>query len=902
MKKGTCFVILTLLLSSCGGLCSAKHFELRGSGEGPENHFGVALSLPYDGSDVRYGRILQNQGYDIGASWFIVSHWDTPLSWAEMQKHTNPSGEPVFSNVDTVTLDALMACRDRGIKTMVTLSFSNPTYYPDWVYTPDKPNTCDGIEKWCFYVRSADEPDGKTSYDHEDPDIGHIETTHICAEWLARYLKYCKTVTEYYGEYIDGWMIWEEQNWIQSGGLTADSCICKSAFWRPYPPYATEEDWRRMTRLYAEMLLNAAPLMKHLTPHAKLVFGATCGCDVPYIEAVVEEMAALGATPDFFRTNIDGYGFHGFRTGVWRSENNEFYGAPEVEVPSPKQYTPDDLHYGRCSMFIHYDSLGAPARSFLEHIGDLRTRVSAITGQDPESIELYNTEDGSPFHYSWACREQKRGCVRMAKYLARSHLTCHFANVHVAHWQMQEGDSGENGADYGLINRTHTNSGCRLTPDRPYMLPELSRQAFYTFQIITSIYNKTLSFVDPSALGVALYDTAPGDMVLPLSYQPRPERSSVGTGNEDIALLVHVPAADPTHEGEIYIADWKMTDFPLAVGDDYHSEPGLTYVRTGEMTNPNTISAWVEIDLSAPELLYDTTVPPEVWEVSTLPDGDFHTLDVSCKERPLVYSIDPESSNTIVIEETIISDFVNILQIAPAKYPSFRAAGTLDSYLDVNPDGSVAGNVTIVALPYGPSFIDSIKVFYNDLDLSAPMNDRGEGSDPVAGDGTFTAVLTAPGTEPGPPNSLIADGARHPLIFAAGISQNAMFANESGSFRVRAFAFDADNPWDLTAITSCEARIPGTTLSFPMERSLAAPGSIESFEWSTTIEFEDLSGIGTGLYLVEVVARDNEGLQSVPWPHIPTDDGTYIEGLYLNLRVKGRSGAFERCWPELRLN
>jgi len=245
---------------------------------------------------------------------------------------------------------------------------------------------------------------------------------------------------------------------------------------------------------------------------------------------------------------------------------------------------------------------------------------------------------------------------------------------------------------------------------------------------------------------------------------------------------------------------------------------------------------------------------------------------------------------------------VNILQITPAKYPSFRAAGTLDSYVDINLDGSVAGNVTVVALPYGPSFIDSIKVFYDDLDLSVAMNDRGEDSDPVAGDGIFTALLTAPGTEPGAPNSLIADGARHPLIFAAGISQNAMFANESGSFSVRAFAFDADNPWDSTAIASCEARIPGTTLTFPMERGLAAPGSIESFEWSTTIEFEDLSGIGAGLYLVEVVARDNEGLQSVPWPHIPTGDGAYIEGLYLNLRVKGRSGAFERCWPELRLN
>ena len=97
MKKAAYLALLALFLSSCSSLCSARHFELRGSGEGPENHFGVALSLPYEGSDARYGRILQNQGYDVGASWFIVSHWDTPLSWAEMQKHTNPSGEPVFS-------------------------------------------------------------------------------------------------------------------------------------------------------------------------------------------------------------------------------------------------------------------------------------------------------------------------------------------------------------------------------------------------------------------------------------------------------------------------------------------------------------------------------------------------------------------------------------------------------------------------------------------------------------------------------------------------------------------------------------------------------------------------------------------------------------------------------------
>ena len=901
MKKAKYLTLLTLFLSASCGICLTRHFELRASGEGPETDFGVAISFPYENSGGLFGRILQNQGYDVGASWFIVSHWNTPLSWAEVQREVNPAGDPVFSDVDTVTLDALRGCHDRGIKTMVTLSFSNPAYYPEWLYTPDRPSTCDGGERWCFYVRSADDPDGKTSYDDEDPDIGHIETTYICAEWLARYLKYCKTIAEYYGEYVDGWMVWEEQNWVPSGGPAADSCECKSEFWRPYPPGATEDDWRKMTRLYAEMLLNAAPLMKRLTPHAKLVFGATCGCDVPYIEAVVEEMAALGATPEFFSTNINGYGFHGFRSGVWRSEAEQHLGSPEVEVPSPHQYAPTDQQYGTCSMFTHYASLGAPTRSFLEQVSDLRTRVGAITGQDPDSIELYDTEDGSPFQYSSTCDEQQRGFVRMAKYLARSDLICQFANIHVTHWQMQEGNAGDIGADYGLINRTDTNSGCRLTPDTPYMLPELSRQAFYTFQLVASIYDKTLSYVDPSSLGVTLFNTAPNKMTLPISYQPRPERSAVATGNQDIALMVHVPTADPSRQGEVLISDWKMTDFPLAIGDDYHSEPGLTHVMTDESLNPNTIPAWLKIDLSAPELVYDTTVPPEVFQVSTLPEGDLHTLDVSCKERPLLFSIDSENANTIIIENATISDFVNILQIAPAEYPSFRAAGTLDSYLSVNPDGSVAGNLAVVGLPYGPSFIDSIKVFYYDLDLSTSMNDRGQGSDATAGDGVFTALLTAPGTAPGAPNSLIAAGAKHPIIFAAGISQNAMFANEGGSFVVRAFAFDADNPWDSKSIASCEVRIPGTTLTFPMEQQPTAPGDISAFEWSTTVEFEDLSGVAAGLYLVEVVATDHDGLESVPWPHIPTGDGTYIQGLYLNLRVKGRSGNFERCWPELRL-
>ncbi len=899
-------IILTLLVTFLAlfpsGLSWARHFRLRASGEGSENHFGVALSFPYEGSESRYGRILRDRAFELGATWFIVSHWDTPLSWAAMQGQTDVLGQPVFSDVDNETLEAFKECHNRGIKTMVTLSFSNPLFYPGWLYTPDRPSSCDGEQRWCFYVRSADDPGGRTSYDDEDPDIGHIETTYICAEWLARFLEYCKKVAEYYGQDVDGWMVWEEENWVPSGSSNGQSCLCKSEFWRPYPPYAGEEDWRKMTRLYAEMLLSAAPLMKRLTPNAKLLFGATCGCDVPYIEAVVQQMAALGATQDFFRTNIDGYGFHGFRSGVWRSAAERYLGAPELEVPSPHQYAPDDDNYGLCSMFTHYASLGAPTQSFLEQVGDLRARIGAVTGQEPGSIELYDTEDCAPFHYNDPCEDQMRGFVRMAKYLSRSNMTCYYANVHVTHWQLQEGDAGATGADYGLINRTHTNSGCTLTPDRPYMLPELPREAYYTFQMVASIFDKTLSRLDPTSIGVTLYDRAPDEMSLAIGYQPKPERSDVAAGKQEIALMLHVPTADPERQGEILISDWEMTDFPLAIGSSYRSVPGLTHVTTDESTNPNTMSAWLKIDLASPELNYDTTVPPEVWEVSTFPQGDFHTLDISCPERPLTYGVDAQNPTTIIIEKTTVSDYVNVIEIAPAQYPSFKVAGTLDSYLKVNPDSSITGNITVVALPYGPSFIETIKVFYSDIDLSVSLNDRGEGDDPTAGDGIFTAQLTAPGTEPGPVSSLIADGARHPIVFGAGISQNAMFADESGSFVVRAYVFDGDNPGDPGAIASCSARIPGTALVFPMVRMAAASGGIESYEWSTKVQFDNLSGVATGLYLVEVIATDSEGLKSVPWPHIPTGDGTYLEGLYLNLRVKGKSGSIVRCWPELRLN
>ena len=906
MRRKISPVLLMLLVAFLAlfpnGPSWARHFMLRDSGEGPENHFGVALSFPYEGSEPRYGRILRDRAFGLGATWFIVSHWDTPLSWAAMQRQIDISGQPVFSGVDSETLEAFKECHDRGVKTMVTLSFSNPLFYPDWLYTPDRPGSCDGKQRWCFYVRSADDPGGMSSYDSEDPDIGHIETTYICAEWLARFLKYCKKVAEYYGRDVDGWMVWEEENWVPTGSSDAESCLCKSEFWRPYPPYAGEEDWRKMTRLYAEMLLNVAPFMKRLTPHAKLLFGATCGLDVPYIEAVVQEMAALGATQEFFRTNIDGYGFHGFRSGVWRSADEQYLGAPELEVPSPHQYAPDDDGYGLCSMFTHYASLGPPTQSFLGQVADLRARIGAVTGQAPDSIQLYNTEDCAPFHYNDPCEDQVRGFVRMAKYLSRSNMTCYYANVHVTHWQLQEGDAGPTGADYGLINRTHTNSGCSLTPDRPYMLPELRREAYYTFQMVASIFDKTLSYLDPASIGVTLYNRPPDEMSLPISYQPKPERSDVATGNQEIALMLHVPTADPTRRGEILVSDWRMTDFPLAIGSSYQSEPGLTHVTTDESANPNTMTAWLKIDLASPELNYDTTVPPEVWEVSTLPHGDFHTLDISCPERPLTYAVGSQNPTTILIERTTISDYVNVIEIAPAQYPSFKAAGTLDSYLRVNPDSTITGNITVLALPYGPSFINSIKAFYSNIDLSVALNDRGEEDDPAAGDGIFTARLTAPGTEPGPVNSLIADGARHPIVLGAGISQNAMFAGESGSFVVTAYALDCDNPGDAAAVVACTVRIPGTTLTFPMSRTAAGAGGIKSYEWSTKVQFDDLSAVAKGLYLVEVIATDSGGLKSVPWPHIPTGDGTYIEGLYLNLRVKGRGGNFVRCWPELRVN
>lgn len=873
---------------------------MRASGEGPENSFGVAVSIPYEGSDVRYGRILEDSGFDVGATWFIVSHWDTPLAWSVIESHRDRTGNPYFSPVDPVTLATFRECHDRGIKTMITLAFSNPLYYPEWLYTPDKPSTCDGEQQWCFYVEPADEPGGVNMYMHEDPDIGQINTTYICAQWLARYMKYCKTLAEYYGDYVEGWQVWEEQNWAPSGSSDEGSCICKSEFFRPYPPYATEEDWRLITRLYAEMLLNVAPLMKRLTPHALTLFGATCGCDTPFIEAVTEEMVALGATQDFFATNIDGYGFHGFRGGVWVSANEKYLGAPEIEVPSPHRYLPDDPNYGRCSMHVHYNSLGAPTMSFLEHVSDLRSRIGALTGQAPDSLELYCTEDGSPFHYNWDCRDQKRGFVRMAKYLGRSYMTCHYADVHISHWQMQEGDAGPQGADYGLVNRTHTNSGCPLTPASPFMLPELKRQAYYTFQAIAGIYNKSLSYIDPSAAGVALYDAPPDEEPMPLDYRSAPEREDLSGGGEEIVMMLHASDGDPSREGSVLISSWRMTDFPLAVGADYSPAPGLTFVDLDEAENPNNLSAYVKIDLSAPELSYDLTVPPEVWQLGTLPQGDLHTLDISCPENLLRCEVDPGNPDGIVIRGATISDYVNVIEIAPAEYPTFDVAGTLDSYLSVNQDGSVSGTLLLAALPFGHSFIDSISVFFEEFDLGASMNDRGEGADAAAGDGIFSAAVSAPGTTPGPPNSLIAEGARHPVVFAAGISQNAMFAGESGSFEVNAYVFDADHPADPAAVASCAARIPGTNLVFPMQRSALA-GGIEASRWSASVEFEDLSGVGPELYLVEVVAVDTEGLQSVPWPHIPTGDGTYVEGLYLNLHVKGRGDVWQRCWPELRV-
>ena len=632
-----------------------------------------------------------------------------------------------------------------------------------------------------------------------------------------------------------------------------------------------------------------------------MIFGATCGCDVPYVESVVEEMVALGATQEFFETYIQGYGFHGFRASIWRSDEDKYRGAPEVEVPSPHRYTPDDEKYGKCSMFTHYKSLGAPTRSFLEHVSELRTAICSVTGQEADAIELYCTEDSAPFHYDWPCRAQIRSFVLMSKYLCRSFLTSFFAGVHISHWQMQEGDSGDGGADYGLINRTHTNSGCRLAPDRPFMLPEREREAYWTFQAIASIFDKTLNYVNPQSIGVQLLGAPAGEFTLPIQYQPRPERSDIAAGIEEIALMAHVPSTGSPREGSVIITNWKMTDFPLTVGTEYKSQPGLTHARTNRDSNPNTIAAWLQIDLSSSELFFDVSTPPEVWQIETMPDGDFHSLDVYCPETPMTFAVDRENPTTITVNSIMVSDYASVIEITTAEYPSFKGAGTLDSYLALDEHGALSGNLGIAALPYGFTFIDEIKVFYRDFDLQVSLNDGGEGPDGAAGDGLFRGVLTAPGTAPGAANSLIAEGARHPLIFAAGISQNAMFAHEGGSFTVRAFAFDADNPGDPAAIASCVARIPNTDLVFPMEQTIAAQGSIESHEWTARLEFDDVDWLEAGTYPVEVVATDTDGLLSVPWPHIPTGDGTYLEELYLNLHVKGKGGVFRNCWPELRV-
>lgn len=900
MRENRC-VAITLLLLLIGAPCMARHFEMPGSGEVGENPFGVAISLPYEGGDPRYGRILRERGFSLGAGWFIVSHWDTSLAWSKLESTTDTTGNPIMSAVDLETRAALRQCDQRGIKTMVTLAFSNPLYFPDWLYTPDSPENCDGIEQWCFYVRSADEPGGTHSFTHDDPDIGNVNTTYICAEWLARYMKYCKTMAEYYGQYVDAWQVWEEENWVSSGNSEEGSCACKAEFFRPYPPYATEDDWRHIVRLYAEMLINVAPFMKRLTPDALVLFGATCGCDTPYIEAVVGEAVGLGATTDFFEQNLDGFGFHGFRTGVWRSGDEWYRGAPELEVPSPMRYTPTDVGYGSCSMYVHYQGHSRATMSFIDQVADLRARLASLTGLATDAIDLYCTEDCAPFHYEWGCKEHKRGFVSMSKYLGRSFLTCLHADVYPSHWQMQEGDAGDNGVDYGLINRTHQNSGCRYTEFRPYMEPELRRQAYYTLQALAGVYCGDLKSVDAPSAGVALFDASPSGETLPLTFQSVPERSNIATGNEELTVMVHVPDAGGPSGGKVLLCDWKMTDFPLTVGNDYVAAPGLAYVRENEELNPNTMAVWVRIDLSTSELEYDTTIPPEVWELSTLPQGDFESLAVSCPERPLSYELDPGNPSAIVIERATLSDYVNIIEISPAVYPAVKVAGTLDSYLDVGEGGVIAGNIWMGAMPRGGSFVEGIEVFYQDIDLGISMNDRGEGADASAGDGLFTALISAPGTAPGPPNSLIASGARHPIVFAAGISQNAMFAGESGSFVVSAYVFDADNSSDHTAVASCQMRIPGTTFTFPMTRSDDTTDPLGQFLWTASVKFDDLSGVEPGAYPLEVVATDGDGLSSVPWPHIPTGDGTYIPGLYLNLRIKGKGDVVRRCWPELRV-
>lgn len=897
---GAVLVSSILVLCLAAQHAQARHFTFRQSGQGPDSFFGVALFTPYQGADERYARIVARDGFALGAKWFVLSHWDSPFTWSRIEATLDQQGRPAFSPPDDVATDFMKLCRDRGIRTVVTLAYSNPLYYPDWLYTPDSPEDCQGSQRWCFFVRSLDDPGATDLFVSDDPQIGTVKTKYICAEWLAHYMKYCKTVAEHYGDLVDAWQVWEEENWVPSGSSATDSCICKSEFWRPYPPFASKADWEKMTRLYAEMLFHVAPLLKQLTPNVSVIFGSTCGCDIDYTVAVLREMVSLGATPEFFRDYIDCYGFHGFRSGVWRSPQEQYLGSPEMEVPFPHQFQPGQEGWGSCSMFTHYEGLGPPSKTYLSQIALLRHSISAITGQAPEQVRLFCTEDCGPFHYDWGCREHKRGFIRMAKYLGRSFLTNHFAGVFVAHWQLQEGSAGPHGADYGLINRTHGDSGCRYNADRPYMAPELRRQAFYTFQAIASIYDTGLAYLNPSQLGVLLFDRPPQPGTLPLVYQPRPEPAQLQAADAQIALLLHLPKADPKRTGQVYLASWRMTKFPLDISAVYRPRPGITYVNEDESRNPNTTAVWVSIDLASPELGYQTTTPPEVWELSTLPQGDLQTLEVSCPEKLLKYSIDPSWPTRIIIQDATVSDYVNVIQIAPAEFPTIEAAGTLDSYLEVSENG-ITGTILLVARPLGWSFVNRIKVFWEEYDLGAELHDDGASPDATARDGIFTGTVTAPGHPPSPPKSLIADGAKHPIILAAGIDRNAIFAQEGGSFSLSAYAVDPDHIGDPAAVKSCEVRVPGTGLVFPMQRSLAGPGTLDAYRWEATIEIGRLDWLEQGLWRITIVAIDDEGLESVPWPYIPTGDGQYIDGLYLNLRLLGKGQVWRRCWPELRV-
>lgn len=239
---------LVNLSTSVDNTCLGHGFCLRGVdviNDAGENVALISRGAGVTVSSTNYGygdkRSIQDMlwpiHYDLGVKHLKIAYWDSTLNW-----HYVETKKGVYQ-IDPHTDATITEATRNGCNIYLTLAYGN------WLYA-DGVDDGSNAERWRFW-----------QFPFQKPPVPMTD------EQIEAYCNFCRFMVRHFEGRISYFEIWNEQNIPYS-----------------WPPNQVES--------FCRLVKAASRAIKETNPHAKVMLGGVCFCDVPYFESMFRQGVA----------------------------------------------------------------------------------------------------------------------------------------------------------------------------------------------------------------------------------------------------------------------------------------------------------------------------------------------------------------------------------------------------------------------------------------------------------------------------------------------------------------------------------------------------------------------------------------------------------------------------------